>query len=202
MKLRYAAMSACAAVVLAFGSAIGAGWFPNFPIVGDPSYCASFVTGTNIAGTTNQICGQTVPAGPSGLTGYEFTLADLSPTTGGGSSPQTVAVPLGLFVGGTPFVLASMANGGTITMSPQHGGLEMTGNGNVTTATTVVLPAGMYDRQRFSLGATVSFANLTVSAPTGYSLTNVPNGITPSVVAPYGFSWILDRASNTWYRLQ
>lgn len=201
MKMRYAALAAVAAMVLAVGGAVGAGYFPNFPIVQGESYCASQVTGTNTAGTTNTICGQTVPAGPSALTGTERVLADLSPTTSTGAPPATVSIPVGLFVGGTPAVIASMVNGGTIAMSPNQGALVMTGNSTVATATTVTLPAALYDQQRFNLSSNVSFSSLTVNTPSGYSLTNAPTAMTISATAPYGYSWIFNRATTTWYRL-
>ena len=67
------------AVAIAVGAAVGAGYFPNFPLVTGAAYCASFVTGA-----TGQICGQTVPAGPAALTGGELIPADISPSVGGG----------------------------------------------------------------------------------------------------------------------
>lgn len=104
-----AAGTACVAYV-----AIAAGVFPGFPIVGQGSYCASTVGNSGSAtgvpgggggGVTGQgapagsPCSQTVPAGPSTLTGNELILADTELASG--VQPQSVSIPTGLMIAGT-----------------------------------------------------------------------------------------------------
>lgn len=188
------------AIVVAGGLSFAAGYFPNFPIVGQGSYCASFVTGT-----TGQICGQTVPAGPATLAGTEYFLVDVSPTTAG--PPQTAAVPIA-GIGGLPTVYVSAWNGGTLAMSPGQGGIQYIGTGaTVTNATNLTLPAANYNGQTFNLSSNVTLGALTLSAPTGYSLTNAPNGLTPisaagnQTQAQNGYAWKFRQADQTWYRI-
>lgn len=77
-----------------------AGNYLTYPIVGNPSFCASTVTGAGgLGGVTGQgqastgsICAQTVPAGPTGLTGVELVPAD----TQSGTNPATVTIPTSL----------------------------------------------------------------------------------------------------------
>lgn len=197
-------LSALAAIALAGGIAYGAGYFPNFPVVGGASYCGGFATGT-----TGQVCTSVIPAGPTNLAGTEYLIADVSPTTAS-SSPQTVAIPLGQ-IGGSPvrYITASTI-GGSVTMSPQDGGAYLIGTGTVTTATTITLPQALYNNQRFLLASNVTWGALTISAATGYSVTNAPNGLTPitgSAVSQtaggsYGYAWIFRMSDRTWYRIQ
>jgi hypothetical protein len=81
---------AAGALALSSTLAWAAGLFPGFPIVGNSGYCASFVNG---------VCTQTIPAGPSGLTGSELIPADTGLPNG--QSPQTVSIPTSLLSGGT-----------------------------------------------------------------------------------------------------
>jgi hypothetical protein len=76
-----------AAVTVAFA----AGNWPDYPQVGQPSFCGSNVTGVNAAGNTSTVCAQTIPAGPPALTGNELIPADTTLQT-----PATVTVPLGM----------------------------------------------------------------------------------------------------------
>jgi hypothetical protein len=85
-----------------------AGSDSTLPVVGGNSFCASTVTGTGALGgitgtgqgTTGSICGQTVPAGPPGLTGTEILQGDVTGNAATGASPQTVVIPVGI-LGGT-----------------------------------------------------------------------------------------------------
>ena len=104
MKLsRY--IAAGAALVVAGTLAWGAGMFSTLPIVGNPSFCASTVTGAGGLGgitgqgqaSTGSICGQTVPAGPPALSGNELIPGDTGLVAG---NPQTVTIPAGMLVPG------------------------------------------------------------------------------------------------------
>ena len=110
MKLRAGLLAACV-LMIGCGGVIAAGSWSTLPIVGSASFCASTVSGVGggtanglggLGGITGQgqglgagsICGQTVPAGPTGLTGEELIPADTG--LGGGASPQSVTIPSGL----------------------------------------------------------------------------------------------------------
>lgn len=109
MRIRsYAVM---AAILAAAGSTVAYsnGFWPTLPIVGNPSFCGAIVGASNIqGGTTGQgvgavgsggvYCAQTVPAGPTAITGNELIPADTG--LGGGAPPQTVTIPSGM-IGGT-----------------------------------------------------------------------------------------------------
>lgn len=105
-------VAAAVAVVAAGTLAWGAGIWPTLPIVGQPSFCASFVSGVSspanapylqvpgsTQGTGSGICGQTVPAGPTSLTGNELVPMDTG--LAGGAPPQTVTAPTGLLTAGS-----------------------------------------------------------------------------------------------------
>ncbi|MDR3464166.1 MAG: hypothetical protein P4L76_17825 [Beijerinckiaceae bacterium] len=93
-------------LTLAGAVAWGAGIFSTLPIVGDTSFCASYIgsptgqTGaTGTGGGAGAVCGQTVPAGPTALTGEELIPADIPNTIG--AQPLTVAVPAAM-LGASP----------------------------------------------------------------------------------------------------
>jgi hypothetical protein len=97
--------------VLGIGSglAYAAGMWSTLPIVGNPSFCASNVSGVGLPasqgpfgivpgstqGNSSGICGQTVPAGPPTLTGNELIPADTGGQSVGptGAAPATVTIP-------------------------------------------------------------------------------------------------------------
>ncbi len=104
-KLR-AGLSAVAVLAVTPAVLWAAGNWSTLPIVGSPAVCVSNVSGTggptapylivpaNTQGTTQGICGQTMPAGPIALTGSELIPADTG--LSGGQPPQTVVIPSGL----------------------------------------------------------------------------------------------------------
>jgi hypothetical protein len=95
-------------LTLAGAVAWGAGIFSTLPIVGDTSFCASYIgsptgqtgaTGTGGGTGAGAVCGQTVPAGPTALTGEELIPADIPNTIG--AQPLTVAVPAAMLQSST-----------------------------------------------------------------------------------------------------
>ncbi len=95
-------------LTLAGAVAWGAGIFSTLPIVGDTSFCASYIgsptgqtgaTGTGGGTGAGAVCGQTVPAGPTALTGEELIPADIPNTIG--AQPLTVAVPAAMLQNST-----------------------------------------------------------------------------------------------------
>ena len=90
MRFRFKPIAiSAAALITASSLAYAAGNWSTLPIVGSASFCASFVTTF-----TGQSCGQTVPAGPVGLTGSELIPADTQISNS--SPPQTVTIPSSL----------------------------------------------------------------------------------------------------------
>jgi hypothetical protein len=98
------------ALLVAGGIAFAAGNYSMYPIVGANSFCAATVSGAggfnadgNVGGggvtgqgqaSSGSLCAQTVPAGPSGLTGNELIPADTQ--IGSGTNPQSVTIPSSL----------------------------------------------------------------------------------------------------------
>ena len=98
------------ALLVAGGIAFAAGNYSMYPIVGQPSFCAATVSGAggfnaqgNVGGggvtgqgqaSSGSLCAQTVPAGPSALTGTELIPADTQ--IGSGTNPQSVTIPTSL----------------------------------------------------------------------------------------------------------
>lgn len=109
MKYRGAAIG-CAALLASVSLAVGAGIYQNYPQVGSPGTCISTVTGAggfNAAGNTGgggatgqgqaasgTLCAQTLPAGPTAVTGEEYAAFDT-----GLQTPATVTIPISLLGG-------------------------------------------------------------------------------------------------------
>jgi hypothetical protein len=101
--MRKSRLALAAVLTAGIGStlAYAAGMWPTLPIVGGGSYCASILgtgptqsgqTGTGAGPVTGStICGATIPAGPTALTGNELIPADTG--LAGGAPPQTVVIP-------------------------------------------------------------------------------------------------------------
>src|ERR1700731_2273814 len=111
MNKRHLAVAAGVLALVTGGVAYSAGNWSTLPQVGEPSFCASTVSGVaspsnspylqppgSTQGTGSSICGQTVPAGPLALTGNEILPADTQLT--GSAAPQTVTIPVLLFDSG------------------------------------------------------------------------------------------------------
>ncbi len=100
-------LAAGAAICAAGSIAWAAGMWSTLPIVGQPSFCISTVSGAggfNAAGnaggggatgqgqaSSGSLCAQTIPAGPPSLTGNELIPADT-----GAQVPATVTIPVGM----------------------------------------------------------------------------------------------------------
>lgn len=216
MLKRYrSAAIGCVALILASGAAIGAGLWSTLPIVGGAAFCASTVSGTgNLSGATGQgqgtlgsICGQTVPAGPSIVSGTELIPADLGSAVAGGPT-QTVVLTLGS-LNALPISYV------TVTSSPQtytgsniSGGAFLhlaSGLGAAMTSVTVDLPLTPIDGQQFVVSGDANVTTLTMTAlnsPAGVAIKINPTTMTTNTVGPYGYRFIYNLANNVWSRLQ
>lgn len=190
--------------------AYAAGNWSTLPLVGSAQFCASTVTGTGSLGgitgqgqgTTGSICGQTVPAGPTVITGLETIPADTNISSS--APPQTVRLSMAS-LNALPYVynLATSATVGTVTITANTGMTIMDYSGAITSA-TIVLPPNAIDGQEYRLTSAQTITALTINAAAGDLLANgaAPTALTVSNTAPYGYAWRYRLANKTWYRFQ
>jgi hypothetical protein len=211
--------AAVGAVALILSSTIlwAAGNWSTLPIIEGNSYCASTVSGTgNLSGATGQgqgtlgsICAQTVPAGPTAVTGNEVIPADLyrpdvsPPAAGLGGQPQTALVTMAN-LNALPLTVSTVPTSTltTLTAVNQTGGYIAHSTATVS-AVTVNLPPSPVDGQQFAFSADQIITTLLITSPTaGVTVTKQPTTITPSTTASYGYRWMYNAAATNWYRLQ
>lgn len=198
---------------LAISSAVvyAAGNYSTYPIVGGASFCVSTVgvngqagitgQGGGAAGTNGAYCAQTVPAGPSILTGSELIPADTG--LAGGASPQSVVVPMAS-LNALPLTISTVANPtplATLNATNTTGGYIVHGS-NTLTAVTVNLPPAPIDGQQFALSSDQTITTLIVTPTTsGQTVTKTPTVLTPSTTGTYGYRFLYNAAATNWYRL-
>lgn len=98
MNTKRSILAGLAASLLGGSAAIAAGFYPNVPLVGGPSYCYESVNG---------VCQATVPAGAPTLTGSETTVVDTGLPNG--QFPQSELVPTASL--GLPFGVNRLVGG-------------------------------------------------------------------------------------------
>lgn len=168
-------------VGIGYGVAWAAGVFPGFPIVGQGSYCQSTVGSSGQAtgvpgggggGTTGQgapagsPCAQTVPAGPSALTGNELILGDTG--LANGVAPQSVSMPSGMLTQAYQINALVGSDFGTALWQRTTAGVPNTPLSAVTPASAAYGPDGWY---AIEIPATAggALSTMTVSKQTGAS---------------------------------
>ena len=188
LSLATVALVACAGIGLAAGN------FGLWPIVGGAAYCAGV---ENTPGT----CSNTVPAGPTAITGNETIPMDTNLAQG--IAPQTVLVkPASLGIG--PYVYEAPLTGVSITMAATTRSLIIEPAGTIATH-TVVLPAAtaLVDGQAFGLCSTQIITALTITPGTGTTVSNTQT----ATIVPLGTGaaacpeWIYRQANTNWYRI-
>ncbi len=187
-KLPRLAVAASLAVgmLITPAAVFAAGNWSTLPQAEQPSFCGSTVTGTGGLGgitgqgqgTTGSICGQTIPAGPTSITGNETIPADTN--LGSGINPATETIPLGLLAPG---------NSGANALTGADFGLNLWQRGiapsaNLTPSTASMAADGWYV---YSSANTVSWAKETGSA-------DVPTSLSPTLAS---FRVIRPTGSNT-----
>lgn len=172
-----------------------AGLWNNFPKLGGAAYCIT---------TVNGVCQQTVPAGPSAITGNETVALDTNLSNG--QMPQTVIANIGkLGAGKTTYNVP--ATGASITVDAQTRQLVVIPAGTIAEL-TVVLPAATTmteaDGQRFGFCTTQIVTTMTVTAGAGTTVTNPPTAMLVPVAtgAASCVEWIYRLSNTTWYRVQ
>ena len=201
--------------VLAASTAVyAAGNYSTYPIVGGASFCVSTVgvngqqsitgTGGGAAGTAGAYCAQTVPAGPSILTGSELIPADTG--LAGGAPPQSVTVPMAS-LNALPITVSTVVSATVtpLTATNLTGGIILHSTGTMTSV-SIVLPSAPIDGQQFAISADQTVTTLSIltatTATAGQTVTKTPTGMTSSQTLPYGYRLMYNAAGNNWYRLQ
>ena len=193
---------ALAVGLLSISYAYAAGLWPDYPVVGGASYCAGSsqsAVGSIIGSVTG--CPNTVPAGPSILTGNEQIPADTRLSSG--AQPQTVLIPMAS-LNALPIVFSnanSPTAANTLSATNTQGGIYLVGAGNLSKL-NVTLPSSPIDGQQFVVDSNQSIQTLAVDSPSGTSVSNTPTALTKSTTAAYGFRFVFNAASSTWFRLQ
>lgn len=184
--------------LIAFASFASAqmGLWSNFPIIGGSSYCSA--TGNN------GVCTNTVPAGPSAVTGNETIPANTN--LSGGRSPQTALMSMA-DLNSLPlsFVTVTTPPAG-ISASSVSGGVVYTSTTTITSA-NITLPSSPIQGQQYRVSSNRTITTLNVSAASGDSMaTNTtPTALTTSTTSPQGYTFVCDKAGGstcTWHRLQ
>ena len=200
--------------VLAASTAVyAAGNYSTLPIVGSASFCVSTVgvngqqsatgTGGGAAGTAGAYCAQTVPAGPSILTGSELIPADTGLASG--APPQTVTVPMAS-LNALPITVSTVVSSAitALTATNLTGGIILHSTGTISQV-SITLPATPIDGQQFAVSAdqtVTALSMLTASTATaGQTVTKTPTALTSSTTATYGYRFMYNAAGNNWYRL-
>lgn len=195
---------------------VAAGNYSTYPIVGGASFCVSTVgvngqqgntgQGGGAAGTAGAYCAQTVPAGPSIVTGNELVPADTAQA--GGAPPQTVVLPMAS-LNALPLTYSTIAlTAQTITPAATSGGVfvHSTAVGGTITALTINLPAAPIDGQQFAISADNTISTLTVQTNNlpnaSTTIKNNPTVLTVSTTASFGYRFWYNAANNVWSRLQ
>lgn len=181
--------------------AYAAGMFPDYPIVGGASYCAgssSSATGSIIGAITG--CPNTVPAGPTVLSGNELVPADTR--LSGGGTPQTVlvqmaslnALPLTYInvSASSPLLSAANTDGGVVFIS-----------GATITAANITLSSAPITGQQFALSSNRTITTVTI---TGANVTSsmagnvAPTALTVTASTTQGYRFVFN--GTNWLRLQ
>jgi hypothetical protein len=169
--------------------AFAAGQFPGYPIVGGAAYCSS---------VQNGVCVNTVPAGPTAITGNELVPADTQ--IAGGSPPQTVLLSMAS-LNALPYQYTAPLTGASVTIANNIGSLVIDPAGTIA-ALTVVMPAAPVDGQWLNIASSNTVTALTLTPGAGQTIAQAPTAITVSTTAPYGYRFIYRAANTKWYRLQ
>lgn len=201
MKLRFVGLAA--AGLLAISSiAYAAGLFPDYPVVGGASYCAGSsqsAVGSIIGSVTG--CPNTVPAGPSIVTGNEQVPADTR--LANGVQPQTVLIPMASF-NALPITFQTVTSPAPLVSAANtSGGIYFLSAATITTA-NITLPQAPIDGQQYVISADRAITGLTVSAG-ALTLANnsSPLSLTNSLTSAQAsnFRFIFNQALNTWARM-
>ncbi|HKW76211.1 MAG TPA: hypothetical protein VJN64_11855, partial [Terriglobales bacterium] len=213
MKLNFKTLGLAAVLAGSFTVATYAsGLFPGFPILSTGSFCASTnsqSTSTTVPGTlpSNSNCTNTVPAGPTSMTGNELVPADTQIANGGGQ--ETIRIPTAALGGGSIQVVTTNAS---VVMTA--GQRYLISNQGVATIASVTLPPNPVDNQTASIvNAGSGVLTLTaISAASSPSGTTIVQGAAPATLvvqtnngvaaAISAAEYVYSAAQNKWFRVE
>ena len=178
--------------IAALGGAYAAGMFSGLPIVGSSSYCNSY---------TNNVCSQTIAAGPTATTGNELIPADTQLSQG--RTPQTVYMSMrALNAAPVTYNLCAAAACGSVTVGNNAGGILFDYSTTIDSA-TVVTPLAPMDGQRFVIASPFTITSLTVTANTGSTLAvTTPTVLTASTTVSQGYEFMYVASTAKWYKVR
>jgi hypothetical protein len=205
-------LAAILAASVAIPAAYAAGYFPDFPILGSASFCASTnsqSTSATVPGTlpSNSNCTNTVPAGPTSVTGSETVLAQTNVANGAG--PANINIPVGALGAGSIGVVTSNAS---VVMAA--GQRYLISNQSTATIALVNLPPNPVDNQVASIvnagSGVLTLTSVAVGAsPSG---TTIVGGAAPATLGVQtnnsaaavlsAVDYVYRAADNKWYRVQ
>lgn len=119
--------------------ALGAGYFPGWPIVGEGQYCVVNVNGS---------CQSFAPAGPSSLSGNELIPADTQ--NAAGVNPATVLIPPNVVAGASAGTPRNLLGNGALNITTTNG------TSTVTCATTSAPTTAALSADRWMCDANVT----------------------------------------------
>lgn len=190
--LRKLLLGSVAALGVVGASAVAQMWLP-FPIVGGSSFCSS---------TVNNTCVNTVPAGPTVITGNETIPGDTNLSSG--QSPQTVKFSMAS-LNLLPVSYQSITAGSayyTYTFPNTVGTVIFTASGTISDE-RVTAPPNPVDGQLVNISSTNTITSFQFIANTGQTLAvSTPTALTASTTAPQGYSWRYRASDAKWYRVQ
>lgn len=190
--LRKLLLGSVAALGIVGASAVAQMWLP-FPIVGGSSFCSS---------TVNNTCVNTVPAGPTVITGNETIPGDTNLSSG--QSPQTVKFSMAS-LNLLPVSYQSITAGSafyTYTFPNTTGTVIFTASGTISDE-RVTAPPNPVDGQLVNVSSTHTITSFQFIANTGQTLAvTTPTALTVSTTAPQGYSWRYRASDAKWYRVQ
>jgi hypothetical protein len=197
-------------------AAYAAGMFSTLPLVASAAFCASTVSGIGLPagqgpygvvpgstqGTSPSICGQTVPAGPSGLTGMEIFPADTE--LAGGAPPQTVAVPIVLLDSGAYYYLSGQTTSlsGTTNAIPNDVNDVIIDPTTTVSSMTLTMPTSPLNGQQVHITSSQTITALHVVGASGQTVSQAPTVLTTSTTGTYGYDFMWVAGTEAWYRLQ
>lgn len=183
---------AAIALTIISSAVLAAGLFLGYPIVGGASYCST---------TVNATCTNTVPAGPTAVTGNELVPADTE--LAAGRNPQTVLLSMrALNAAPVTYNLCAGAACGSVTVANNSGGILFDYSTTIDSA-TVVTPLSPMDGQRFVIASPYTITSLTVTANTGSTLSvTTPTVLTASTTVPQGYEFMYVASTAKWYKVR
>lgn len=167
--------------------------YGNFPKVGGAAYCITYV---------NAVCQQTVPAGPTIVTGSETIAADTNLASG--RMPQTVKMGLAS-LNALPVAFEAITNGSayyTYTFGNSTGGLVFVAANTISDARVTAPPAPI-DGQQVYISSSHTITAFQFIANTGQTLAvTTPTVLTASATVPQGYKFVYRSSDAKWYKLQ